>query len=885
MTSPFQPAITEIDIDSLIRASKSRSAALKPVKKAASDQSGMVLMERSLMLAPLGLLAACGGSGIAASPAPAPSPGATNVPLNADTAAATVGKIIDAPTGAEANGNVFTNDTGLPSGFAISSVTASGGTAVPITSTAGQDVTSALGTLHIGTDGGYRFASSGATGAVALSHGLTSTQVFTINGAAGSATGNETLTVTVTGANHAPLDVSKTVSVQSTATKIDLSIATPTDSDLTATGASADILTISNVVGPTHGTLTDAAGNTVNLSTLKVTDIAGLHYVPNGAVQADSFSFVVDDGFGAANSKTTETISISINNGINLESLGTAGVKFTAAGGAAKDLLGYSIAAGTGTDGKDVLLIGAPGSSGGSVYVVNGGTGAVNGALVSPLVGTAGDRLGTSVAVADFNGDGKADILIGAPGSALSNAGLAYISYGTGSAFVIPNSLNGAGITINGTETGTAITANPTTTTAGGNLGYAVFSLGDINGDGKADYFVGSPGLNYVPPTGPSAGDNGIAIIGYGGAGTPGSSYNTGSFSSGSTIGLLASGDNKANVLFGQAAGSGDITGDAKTDLVFGSAHEGFALGATEATRVDAGRVSVFTGSLAASLSGTVIDNSSANLKIYGANGDKLGTSIAVGDVNGDGKADLIIGAPGHDTVYVVLGNAANTLAGGGLDLGGIGNSVASAATFDANGHASVGGLDVIRIVGAAGSGFGSSVAFLPNFNGDTYGDFAVGTNGATGYGYIIAGRGTAAFDNGINPTSANGSSVTLLKAIPSTAGGPSVNVIVASAGDINGDGLTDVGIGATTVATGSAYVVYGTKVGFVTPTSATISAQSAQGVVAHATATVDHVIQHYAPIATAAAAPTLHVNAVAADVLAVHTHIMFDPHMHVNMV
>ncbi len=883
MTSPFQPAINEIDIDSLIRASKSRSATMKPVKKAVSEQSGMVLMERSLMLAPLGLLAACGGSGIAASPVPTPS--ASNVPLNADTAAATVGVIKDAATGAETNGNIFTNDTGLPSGFAVTSVTASGGTAVSITSVAGQDVTSALGTLHIGTDGGYRFASSGAPGATAISHGLTATQAFTINGAAGAATGNETLTVTVTGANHAPADVSKTVGIQTTTVNpVALGITTPTDSDKTALGAQADTLTISSFTGPTHGTLVDAAGNTVVLANVKIADLATLQYKPTGAAQNDSFSFVVDDGFGAANSKTTETITIKINNGIDLENLGTSGVKFSVAGGAATDLLGYSIAAGSGSDGKDILLIGAPGSTGGSVYVVNGGTGAVNGALASPLTGVAGDRLGTSVAVADFNGDGKADLLIGAPGSGLTNAGLAYISYGTGGAFVIPSSLNGAGITLNGTETGTTI-ANPPTATAGGNLGYAVFSLGDINGDGKADYFVGAPGLNYTPPSGPSAGDNGIAIIGYGGAGTAGSSYNTGSFSTGSTLGLLASGDNKANVLFGQAAGSGDITGDTKMDLVFGSAHESFGIGATEAPRIEAGRVSVFTGSLAASLSGTVIDNSTANIKVYGAAGDKLGTSIAVGDVNGDGKADLIIGAPGHDTVYVVLGNASNTLAGGGLDLGGIGNSVASAAIFDANGHASVGGLDVIRIIGQAGSGFGSSVAYLPNFNGDTNGDFAVGTNGTTGYAYVIAGRGTAAFDKGITVGGADGNSVTLLKAIPSTAGGPNVNVVVASAGDINGDGLTDVGIGATTVSTGSAYVVYGNKVGFVTPSSATVSAQSAQGVVAHTTATVDHVIQHYAPAATTAAAPTLHVNAASADVLAVHTHVLFDPHMHVNAV
>jgi len=102
----------------------------------------------------------------------------------------------------------------------------------------------------------------------------------------------------------------------------------------------------------------------------------------------------------------------------------------------------------------------------------------------------AGDRAGTAIAAAgDFNGDGRADLIVGAPG-ALRNpngttGGAAYVLFGPfppGPAIDLAD-LQGRGIILRGSPA------------AGGEMaGQSVAAAGDVNGYGLDDVIVGAPG-------------------------------------------------------------------------------------------------------------------------------------------------------------------------------------------------------------------------------------------------------------------------------------------------------------------------------------------------------------------------------------------------------
>ncbi len=117
------------------------------------------------------------------------------------------------------------------------------------------------------------------------------------------------------------------------------------------------------------------------------------------------------------------------------------------------------------------------------------------------------DASGSSVSAAgDVNGDGYADLLIGAPGHALST-GRTYVIYGgpqVGSNGVLAlNNINGTnGFKIDGE-------------TNGGQSGFVVSTAGDINKDGYSDLFIGAPRnqLNYVVFGGPQVGNSGLLAL------------------------------------------------------------------------------------------------------------------------------------------------------------------------------------------------------------------------------------------------------------------------------------------------------------------------------------------------------------------------------------
>src|SRR5262249_19703487 len=153
---------------------------------------------------------------------------------------------------------------------------------------------------------------------------------------------------------------------------------------------------------------------------------------------------------------------------------------------------------------------------------------------------------GSSVASAgDVNGDGFADLIVGAPNAVVPNSGASYVVFGQASGFAANIDL----ASLDGT-TGFKLSGEA----AGGNSGSSVASAGDVNGDGFADLIVGGPrsGASYVvfgQATGFAAN---IALSSLDGS--------TGFRLSG------AAGDFSG----GSVASAGDINGDGFADLIVG---------------------------------------------------------------------------------------------------------------------------------------------------------------------------------------------------------------------------------------------------------------------------------------------------------------------------
>jgi hypothetical protein len=368
---------------------------------------------------------------------------------------------------------------------------------------------------------------------------------------------------------------------------------------------------------------------------------------------------------------------------------------------------------------------------------------------------TAGDQLGYSVCVGgDFNGDSKADILIGAPGYS-SSTGRVYAIYGAASLSSLDMSLFSDGITITGTT--------------GSGLGTKVDIGGDANGDSKADMFVGAPSLTS---------STGAAYVIYGGASL--TSVTTSSLSAAAGVTFTGSGTN-AFTGFGLTLNY-DHNQDGIADPVIG------AYGVTSIR----GRTYRVLGS--AALASTAVTSIASDSYLSGPVGaGKSGYSVdSGGDTNGDGTTDLMIGTPA-------------TAAGGTVSVlfGGI--------TVD---WTLVNGLvipvgDGFTITGpAAGCLTGESVSLGGDVNGDGISDMLIGAPGCSsgaGTVYLIFGS--------VSPTSftlsdSMSQGVSFTGATP----GDEVGASVAIGGDFNGDGKADILIGAPgySSSTGIVYLIYG---------------------------------------------------------------------------
>jgi len=382
----------------------------------------------------------------------------------------------------------------------------------------------------------------------------------------------------------------------------------------------------------------------------------------------------------------------------------------------------------------------------------------------------ASDYAGTGLASAgDVNADGFADLLIGAPwaDSLAEDAGRAYLVFGP----------------VTGTLDLSQADAFFEGEASNDHLGYALATAGDVDGDGSDDVLIGAP----------------ARVTAYAGAGQAAlflaPTAGTVTLSDADALFLGEAEDDYA----GAALASGDVDGDGQPDLLIG------AYGNDEAD-TNAGKVYLTYGPA----TGTV-DLATADASLLGEQSeDDAGLSVAIpGDVDGDGRDDLLIGAPGAKDGVVETGKAYLLY---GAPTGTIGLQDA----------------DTILVGEGAGHWAGHAVAGAGDLDGDGLDDLVVGApyhdhlgiySGAV---YVLLGP-----QQGLVPLALSDA------VILSEAAGDRAAYSVAGAGDVDGDGLGDLLIGAWGYAdwSGRAYLVRGPASGITDlgAADATFDAESAE--------------------------------------------------------
>lgn len=338
-------------------------------------------------------------------------------------------------------------------------------------------------------------------------------------------------------------------------------------------------------------------------------------------------------------------------------------------------------------DGRDDLLIGAPGvdredptaridgAVTGMAYIMSGplrdNTTVANAAVrFSGL--EAGDGIGSAMALGDFNQDGQSDVAIAGG----TTSGFVCVSYGP---FAASESLSMSNILMQGV--------------LGDKFG-SQLATGDVDQDGNTDLVVGVPGA-----------EGGEVAI-----------YRSLPTALGN-VPFATITSEMSGAELGSALGTGDVDGDGIVDVVVGAQGD-------DGDVAGAGAVYLFQGPFDGTL-----DSSAAQTVLRGENADdRAGASLAVADMNQDGYVDLVIGAPQHDgatlnagVVYVIHGPV---------------DSTRSLHDSDAT------------VYGAqAGSKTGASVSFANDMDGDGRMDVAVGaplydqeSAQDVGRGYLVLG-------------------------------------------------------------------------------------------------------------------------------------------------
>ena len=385
--------------------------------------------------------------------------------------------------------------------------------------------------------------------------------------------------------------------------------------------------------------------------------------------------------------------------------------------------------------------------------------GSASGPTLLPLWQHEGNQAGAHFGAAleaggDVDGDGFADMLVGAPQedgpSGQPDRGRAYLFEGSANGLATTSSLSSYGLQANSEH------------------GLALASAGDLDGDGFGDVLIGAPFMDV------NVSDDGWVLAM---RGTPDGLAESPAWTVQS---------NQPNAKMGiTIASAGDVDADGYSDVLVGAPFY-------DAGEPDEGVVFFYRGGpgvLAGGAAWTAQSNQA---------GAQLGQGVdGAGDVNGDGYGDVILGAPFYSNTgahegaaFVWLGSAA------GLGANGTPANADRVLTHDQDDAA-----------------FGQGVAGIGDVNGDGYQDVAIGAPGRDGAGENAG----AAYVHAGGP---GGTAVTASWSARGDGAFQRFGYIVDGAGDVNGDGFSDLAVGAGSyselfVNEGAVFLWHGSPVGF----------------------------------------------------------------------